>query len=136
MFENDQAAEQTRVSLLTAAAQLSSAVDASEIGGPVSDLYRAIRQAMNAVEYELGCSTDQGTLAGVAKREPRLRPALEQLEVGLAETLVLLWQTGRMAPADAPASPELLGLARRLRRLADKTTGILHESMAPVGGEN
>ena len=122
-------------SLLACAVELRLAVDALDAGGPLSELHAAIRRAMTAVERELGgTSGGNGLLANVATTEPRLRPAIERLEVGLAEMLIALWETKRGTPDTSTPVPDLVPVARRLRRLADQAVDLLHQSMLPLGG--
>lgn len=117
-------------SLLAAAVGLHRAIDAIE-SGSIAGLRPAINQAMIAVEQELGAGSLDGRVV-----DPRLRSAMERLEAGLSETLVLLWQTRLTEASAAAPSAKLLAVARKLPRLAEQALDLLHESMLPVGGQD
>jgi hypothetical protein len=117
-------------SLLASAVGLHRAIDTVE-SGSTAGLRAAVSQAMIAVEQELGAGSLDGGIV-----DPRFRSAMERLESGLSETLVLLWQTRLSEPSIVGPSPELLAIARKLPRLAEQALDLLHESMQPIGGRD
>lgn len=119
-------------SLLAAAVELHRVIEACEAGS-IAGLREALRQAMASVEQELGGAS--GGPSTLPATDPRFRFAIERLEAGLGETLVLLWETRLSEPGVAP-SPALFAAARKLRRLADQALDLLHQSMQPIGGRD